>query len=326
MAIETLADKWYDTEESVKKSCASLEEFNKLMDARREAGYERHERLKEFLVLDGKYWLDTCGNAHKRIDKSTFSGSSDVPLPDLKCNHCGKGWTIENIDDVVVWEDYFQKISLADFVGQTFADIKKHFHSLTDAIYRMQPETLIRNDAHIDLSPKYPDAEEDWKKRQVKNEFGWLGVKDGITDEYVIKKGDDGRFNIWKYFHKACNRKNLEETYREKFRQIFEAAGFKDIRISAIENQYCKGDHCAPWYHVNTENGTILIGWRKRVINIDWSNLAIDEEDRYKEMPNHDLSHLFEKENVTKGRTSIHAWGWGKAKEYLARIYEQIKS
>ena len=164
MTIETLANKWYDTEEGVKNSCASLEEFNKLMDARRKAGYERHERLKEFHVLDGKYMLDTCGNTCKRIDKNSFDLTSPgVPSPNLKCHHCGKGWTIENIDDTVVWHD-FEAISLDDFVGKTLADVKKHYYSLDNAKYYMQPDVLLRNDAHIDLSPKYPDAKDEWEK------------------------------------------------------------------------------------------------------------------------------------------------------------------
>jgi len=81
---------------------------------------------------------------------------------------------------------------------------------------------------------------------------------------------------------------------------------------SELPNGYCSQPCCVlkPWLKVATHKGTIVIGWRKRVINIDWSesNIAGSAND------------LFPAEDVTKDGKLIHAWGYEKAKEYLAKL------
>ena len=61
---------------------------------------------------------------------------------------------------------------------------------------------------------------------------------------------------------------------------------------------------------VETEWGALRIGYRKRVINIDWSGTQI----------NHNGDITFKDEDVTKSRTMIHAWGKDKAIEYLRKL------
>lgn len=79
-----------------------------------------------------------------------------------------------------------------------------------------------------------------------------------------------------------------------------------------LPNGYCSQPCCIlkPWLKVQTHKGTIVIGWRKRVINIDWkdSNITGSADD------------LFPAEDVTKVDKLIHAWGYEKAKEYLAKL------
>jgi hypothetical protein len=58
-----------------------------------------------------------------------------------------------------------------------------------------------------------------------------------------------------------------------------------------------------PWWLVMTEIGIVRIGWRKRVIAIDWSSTSLR-----KEITNDD---------VTKSDKDVHAWGYSKAVEYL---------
>lgn len=69
-----------------------------------------------------------------------------------------------------------------------------------------------------------------------------------------------------------------------------------------------------PWFLVTTNIGHIKIGWRKRVINIDWSNTLLKDETADKLFPN---------ENVTKGDNYIHAWGYEKAKEYINILHKE---
>lgn len=78
------------------------------------------------------------------------------------------------------------------------------------------------------------------------------------------------------------------------------------IFVEEIHNEYSH-DPCFPWFLVTTSKGHIKIGWRKRVINIDWSKTKIEEN----------AGELFPNEDVTKGEKYIHAYGYEKAKEYL---------
>jgi len=81
------------------------------------------------------------------------------------------------------------------------------------------------------------------------------------------------------------------------------------IFVEEIPNGYCSKWCCRhlPWFVVTTIIGRFTIGWRKRVIHIDWSETieAGSSED------------LFKDETTTKGKTFIHAWGMEKAKEYI---------
>lgn len=84
------------------------------------------------------------------------------------------------------------------------------------------------------------------------------------------------------------------------------------IFVEEIPNGYCGQGCCRhlPWFIITTKVGRFKIGWRKRVISIDWSETrgTLLCED------------LFDGENVTKGERDIHAWDLEKAKEYINRI------
>ena len=82
--------------------------------------------------------------------------------------------------------------------------------------------------------------------------------------------------------------------------------------VEEIPNGYCSQYCCKhlPWFIVTTQVGRVKIGWRKRVIQIDWSetrNTKNSEE-------------LFAKEDVTKEAKMIHAWSYEDAKRYLEAI------
>lgn len=65
-----------------------------------------------------------------------------------------------------------------------------------------------------------------------------------------------------------------------------------------------------PWFAVYTNRGMFVVGWRKRVISLDWSHGLIRET----------AEELFPNEDVTKSGRMIHAWGYDKAREYVARL------
>lgn len=101
-----------------------------------------------------------------------------------------------------------------------------------------------------------------------------------------------------KEFEKEKRQKHIAE-----LSNLFTEAGFGSIYVKAIDNQY-SNDACYyvnPWLIVTTLRGPIMIGWRKRVINIDWSDSDIIADGR----------ELFKDENTTKDKRYVHCWGYG---------------
>jgi len=84
------------------------------------------------------------------------------------------------------------------------------------------------------------------------------------------------------------------------------------IFVEEIQNEYCKDWCCRhlPWFEVTTYVGRIKIGWRKRVIEIDWSDTHGTAKAR----------NIFSNEDTTKGEKFIHAWSIDDAKRYVDAI------
>lgn len=83
------------------------------------------------------------------------------------------------------------------------------------------------------------------------------------------------------------------------------------IYVKDIPNGYSK-DMMNPWFIIVTHKGPIVIGWRKRVLSIDWSQSDIKEG----------AEELFPNEDVTKYEQLIHAWGYDKAKDYISKLLQ----
>jgi hypothetical protein len=357
IVVGTERANWYDTYVGISNMLHSLDDLKGLIRERCAAYYDRKERMNGFWILNGRFHLNTCGNVSKVTEfpsdlemplvisdeefrvlfKQKYgdeyrriirSMGSDIPKANQVCPYCGIGWDIDNCHDVVSYHST-EVIPLMDYSGLSLGDIKTFYSNKTDAIYRMTSDRLIRNDKYIDLSSLYPDAKTEWEREIVVSEKGWINgkfmKKNGVEiDDYNINPGDYGFFNVWKYFHKECNRKNLAFKERKIFYDVFKEAGFAKAFLTELKNEYCNCDICAPWYNVETEFGTIKIGWRKSVISIDWSGLLwldlLFNSD--------DIFSLFKGEDVTKYDNIIHACGSKKAVEYLGliRLYAMEKA
>lgn len=97
-------------------------------------------------------------------------------------------------------------------------------------------------------------------------------------------------------------------TARSIMENVFKSAGYHQIALNETPNQYWRDPEALPWFEVTTEHGFFVIGWRKRVISIEWGESLTVPED------------LFADQDVTKDREMIHAWGYDKAIEYLTAI------
>ena len=332
-----------DSVGGVQKALSSLKGFHALVNARRNAHYTDNVLLQEFCVY-GRWWLDNCGNLGKFlgddvsvIPKENFPDIADVlssdefwaytrensgrtinvwissgsfaalPLPGIACGGCGQTWELANAHDCVPVQSSMT-FALTDFVGHSLNVVVASLRDRSDALSLVQPHWPIRNDRHIDVRPQT-----DYPAVKI-NEHGWVSREDGITLNYVIEPGDDTQLDVWHYYHQECRRKQLAAQQEATFRGLFQAAGFRadEIQFRAVPNRYGSENYHGPWFEVMTPVGMILIGWRKRVINIDWSATG------------RELRDVFADVNATKGSYYVHAYAHGQVIDYLWRLRETL--
>jgi hypothetical protein len=143
-----------------------------------------------------------------------------------------------------------------------------------------------------------------------------FGIKILVAAPFELSQGDDAHL-----FHQAEEMKKLLEL-RAQLRDptvqkdialekdlLIDCFDGEKIYVKAIPNEYGERPHY-PWFAVTTSKGVIKIGWRHRVINIDWSESDIKKTGK----------ELFPEEDVTRGENYIHAWGYEKAQEYLHKL------
>lgn len=125
-----------------------------------------------------------------------------------------------------------------------------------------------------------------------------------------------------KFYHDSCWRNYRKLTEVDKFTRRMMSLLYKDTdyQFELLTNGYCNQDCCShiPWFLFHTIDGDIIMGWRKRVISIEW-------QENYKHF---DMNKLFGEEDVTKwekrGKRGIHAWGNDKAYEYLKKVLQTV--
>lgn len=132
------------------------------------------------------------------------------------------------------------------------------------------------------------------------------------ASEAVRKLENDMALSLAK---KSSHIRQKREYLRQEITDIFVRAGINAIYLEEIENGYWPDSYAAlkyesPWFIVTTPVGHFRVGWRKRVLEIDWSRTTIKKNGR----------EIFKEEDVTKEASMIHAWGYDKAAEYLARL------
>jgi len=321
----------YNSVEGIRKYLTDLENLNRLFSDRSQAGYGRGERMEEFCVL-GRFFLDTCGNCSPILEgapakrpncpdvmtkdelwaflgkDSHMSWSMGHPTPPhyVKCTVCNEPWTLANCHDIIP-KDKHGEAPLAEFAGQKLGTVKK-IPSLEGRVPH-----YIHRDILINVKREgKPDGNTDDGRP-------WFRV----TDDHTILPDDVASLQVFTYTHDACYRTDLAKRTRAAMAEVFAKAGFPNVNLISIPNEYWGVNrdsgkppyYADPWFHAQVGNGPIIkIGWRKRVINIDWSSAKKD------------LLHLFTGEEVTKDPHQIHAWGYEKAAEYLAKIIPALQS
>ena len=135
---------------------------------------------------------------------------------------------------------------------------------------------------------------------------------------------------VWKnsippFYHKECYTKYRINWEVVKLSSHLMEYVYPHCNYDIIPNEYEK-QSIVPWFMFHTPDGDIKVGWRYRVISIEW-------QENFKPF---DFQKLFENEVVpmtegtqtTKwqenGKCGIHAWSEEKAQEYLRRVRDEV--
>jgi hypothetical protein len=108
-------------------------------------------------------------------------------------------------------------------------------------------------------------------------------------------------------------REKMQKESKEEVESILTLADLKPERMWELANGYWPlapiyDDARIPWWLAQTSIGLIRMGWRKRVIAIDWEATGIKWE--------------VTADNVTKGPTMVHAYSTQKGVEYLKELHK----
>lgn len=158
------------------------------------------------------------------------------------------------------------------------------------------------------------------------------GKKFSISD---LKKTTFGVVN-GKIAHESCRKTYYHSKEINDMSAHLIDLVYKDCPdFDLLPNGYCNEDCCShiPWFRFHTSDGDIIIGWRKRVISIEWQedfkpfDMAIfNGENVTKWCEN--FSHIPTSINhgmlTTTGKRGIHAWGREKAIEYLKKVHDVV--
>jgi hypothetical protein len=181
----------------------------------------------------------------------------------------------------------------------------------------MGPKPIKLSEEMVSVEYKKAYESESW------GDYGGLGIQILLAAGRELTKPDEYLLShIAEQLHDGIMAETIKldpETAKNRAAERAEIIGLFPcpIYVEEIGNGYCSRWCCLqkPWFVVTTLRGRIKIGWRKRVIQIEWEGSAITET----------AEELFPDEDVTKGGRYIHAWGLEKARQYLGKLLTTSK-
>lgn len=326
---------WYDDMEGMTARAVTLAGLCEIADARHAAFYDRDERLDEWCVL-GRYLLDTCGNfslitegapaaAYSRVPavmpvsdiyehyvRSITSTAFWLPPAHIRCPACDRRdtrrWSVAENGSFTIADAHFAKQVYREenepaWIGKTIAEI--------NAFYRTNSPYTV---CHISGVTNRNGWRECWNFAEVqkRNPKAMLDANNHIDCHEKISEGYVAHIIVYEWYHSACLMEKRRVEEQRSFAQAFAKAfdGSHNFEWEPIRNEYWSDADALPWYSVKTSIGTIKVGWRKRVIVLDWSDTNAKPD--------------FSADNVTQGDSYVHAYGYDKLTEYLRRIKDSL--
>jgi len=317
---------------------------------------EKGVMLDEYVIGGGKYVLDSFAQAseisvmknHVPVDISylnlpnvltkasfdeliyseglSYMWGSPCVIPDhnVICPCCKKRFTLKDCGKVVKFSDTLE-IERSDYIGFPLTV------AFEDLCFTIEPSkqveldtfTPIRNDKHIRNGFLSDMIENRNIKGYMTPEKGYSNLEPMVSiDKYIMKKGDYICCRYNQYYHEECHMGKLSNDTRNSFINAMNMSGIKfNSHPLKVKNEYGSESYRGPWFNfkavIGDRLGDVIIGWRKRVIELNYTGLLCPEED---------ITQIFNSEDVTKGRGYIHCYGEEKLVEYLKMIYEELSA
>ena len=323
---------WYDTAEGITACLISFDRFYGAINERRRAT-KRGERLTSFYVY-GRFLLHEDGSLMVEKENAlSDSMAKDTPsvvnakecnlflevrgkLPrvyfgfasflsdELRCQFCGEQWLVHNSHDYLrQWGT--EEIPLTDYAGKTLKEVKAGLEQRKETERWLDYDHPVRNDECIDL------AVVDSRVPSLKvNEEGFRPDVNRATDDYVIRPGDVARFDVWRYYHEECWRRQLWKNCQDEFLESFLGAGFKKVYIFSDKLKLNDPKNELPEFCVVADGNFMKIGWTDgEGIKIEWE---VSPGDR--------VLDWFRDEETRKEEGCVYAKNRDTAKDYLKRI------
>lgn len=102
----------------------------------------------------------------------------------------------------------------------------------------------------------------------------------------------------------------MSDELKDRFKSLFVGAGFQITEEYELMNMYWPRNPAYfqmiidnPWYLFKTQYGYIRVGWRKRVISLNWEST--------------ELRTIITEDQTTKDPDMVHAWTYADLSKYL---------
>jgi hypothetical protein len=261
----------------------------------------------------------------------SYSWGFPSPLPDagMICPVCKKEYDLDDCYDISTdFTGGSEKINGSDYLNHTIPAVVDMLNNNERKYYvwggtitnpKYINETIIEGYSCL---KKNQNGLISFDMKDETDRFPYMGS----IDEYNIQVDDTIHLSYREYTHKNCMQNKLNEDTFNSFIKCLSDAEVAVKSFTKIKNEYGSDSYRGSWYKFilfNKNNdgkqgsciGSVRIGWRKRVIELDYSYLLPDGTD---------LTHLFEDENVTKERGLIHAYSLEDLTKYLKIVNDAI--
>lgn len=192
---------------------------------------------------------------------------------------------------------------------------------ILDALGQVHTVTCAGSFHWIQPATPRPEMQITWDSRAVPRPIDRCLHCDGEITARQLGSLYTGNYDHGKdrlvVYHHECRLFALDAAHREMFAKCFDQA-FREMlwqELRAIPSGYADTADFGPWYQVSSIMlGDLTFGWRKRVIELDWSRSTV--------LRGVDGTKVFAGEDVTTGATLVHAWSYEKFVAYLKKLYE----